>query len=134
MPRALVNQSNMKQQITKHIGQQTSIVAVAPRWLHGPLAVLLQASQEASLSASAVTVRGLLKKGVRQQPDIVLVYADSRYDEASDQVRHLKTAWPLARCIALVEHARQRTPILQAGADDVLLQGASAKQLLEIIR
>ena len=134
MPRALVNQSNMKQQITKHIGQQTSIVAVAPRWLHGPLAVLLQASQEASLSASAVTVRGMLKKGVRQQPDIVLVYADSRDDEASDQVRHLKTAWPLARCIALVEHARQRTPILQAGADDVLLQGASAKQLLEIIR
>jgi DNA-binding NarL/FixJ family response regulator len=71
---------------------------------------------------------------VRQQPDIVLVYTDSRDDEASDQVRHLKTTWPLARCIALVEHARQRNPILQAGADDVLLQGASAKQLLEIIR
>jgi DNA-binding NarL/FixJ family response regulator len=124
----------MKQQITKHIGQQTSIVAVAPHWLHGPLAVLLQASQEASLSASAVTVRDLLKKGIRQQPDIVLVYTDSRDDEASDQVRHLKTIWPLARCIALVEHARQRTPILQAGADDVLLQGASARQLLEIIR
>jgi DNA-binding NarL/FixJ family response regulator len=134
MRRALVNQQNMKQQITKHICQQTSIVAVAPHWLHGPLAVLLQASQEASLRASAVTVRDLLKKGVRQQPDIVLVYTDSRDDEASDQVRHLKTTWPLARCIALVEHARQRNPILQAGADDVLLQGASAKQLLEIIR
>jgi hypothetical protein len=63
MRRALVNQQNMKQQITKHICQQTSIVAVAPHWLHGPLAVLLQASQEASLSASAVTVRDLLKKG-----------------------------------------------------------------------
>ena len=124
----------MKQQITKRIDQQTSIVAVTPRWLHGPLAVLLQASQKASLSASAVTVKDLLKKGVRRQPDIVLIYTASRDDEASDQVRHLKATWPLARCIALVEHARQRTPILQAGADDVLLQGASAKQLLEIIR
>jgi DNA-binding NarL/FixJ family response regulator len=124
----------MNQRITKHIDRQTSIVAVVPRWLHGPLEVLLQASQEAILSASAVTVRDLLKKGVSQQPDIVLVYTAGHDDEASNQVQHLKNAWPLARCIALVENARQRSPILQAGADDVLLQGASAKQLLEIIR
>jgi DNA-binding NarL/FixJ family response regulator len=124
----------MDQRITKHIDRQTSIVAVVPRWLHGPLEVLLQASQEAILSASAVTVRDLLKKGVSQQPDIVLVYTAGHDDEASNQVQHLKNAWPLARCIALVENARQRSPILQADADDVLLQGASAKQLLEIIR
>jgi DNA-binding NarL/FixJ family response regulator len=84
--------------------------------------------------ARAVAVSGLLSLEVEDPPDLVLLHAAEQAERACDQVRRIKAAWPATRCIALVEGSRQRELIQAAGADEVLLKGASPKRLTDVVQ
>jgi len=105
-----------------------------PVRLQDAYSTFLRAIPEVKVVACAATVQALLSLVVEQSPDLVLLEADSHDTQASDQVRRIKTAWPTARCIALVEHTRQRALVQAVGADAALLRGASPKRLLKVIK
>ena len=102
--------------------------------------MLLLAIPNVELTACVKTVPSLLsqeslcaadKEGA---PTLVILYAASRDDSASVQIREIKQAYPGTRCLALVDAGRQRPPALEAGADKVLLKGVPAAQLSAAIR
>ncbi len=123
----------MKQNESHSIERLTTVAVVVPVRLQDAYSTFLRAIPEVKVVACAATVQALLSLVVEQSPDLVLLEADSHDTQASDQVRRIKTAWPTARCIALVEHTRQRALVQAAGADVALLRGASPKRLLKVI-
>ena len=123
----------MKQNESHGIERLTTMAAVVPVRLQDAYSTFLRAIPEVKLVACAATVQALLSLVVEQSPDLVLLEADSHDTQASDQVRRIKAAWPTTRCIALVEHTRQRAWVQAAGADAALLRGASPKRLLKVI-
>ena len=104
---------------------------VAPDRLQEPLAVLLQAAPSGILWASATTVAALLALPIAQPPDEVLLYVCET--QAVDLIQDIKCAWPDVRCIAFVDHTRERIAAEEAGADAVLLQGSAPRRLLETL-
>ena len=101
---------------------------VAPAWLHEPLSVQLQAAPGVRLWASTTSVTTLFWAAIEPPPELVLLYASSQ--EAAGQVRELKSAWPETYCIVLVEQAKLEPIALEAGADEVLLEGRAPHRLL----
>ena len=116
------------------IGRPAIVAAVVPDWLQAALAVLLRAEPDVRLIACTANVQTLLLLALEQTPDLVLLDADSHDERAGDQVRRIKTAWPDARCLILVNGPRQEAKAREAGADEVLLKGASARRLVTAIR
>jgi DNA-binding NarL/FixJ family response regulator len=123
----------MKQNEFHGIERLTTVAVVAPVRLQDAYGTFLRAIPEVKLVACAATAQALLTLVVEQSPDLVLLEADGHDTQASDQVRRIKTVWPTARCIVLVEHTRQRALVQAAGAEVALLRGASPKRLLEVI-
>lgn len=67
-------------------------------------------------------------------PDLVLVYADGRDEEAAEQIRRLRARWPGCHLITLVEHNGQREMAMAAGASQVMMKGVSPGRLLKTIQ
>ena len=111
-----------------------TIAAVVPVWLQDALAVLLKSEQDVRLVACTATVQTLLLLSLEQAPDLVLLKTDEHDQRATDQVRQIKAIWPASRCLVLVEHNRQGGLLRAAGADEILLTGSPAPQLLASIR
>jgi len=107
---------------------------VAPAELQQAYCVLLEAMTGVRLAGCVTTVEALLSLAGEQPPGLVLLEADSRDGFAGDQVRRIREAWPTVHCVVLVERAGQQELALEAGADVVLLKGASPKRLLDAIR
>lgn len=120
--------------MTNRIESLITVAMVAPAGLLDAYCVLLQAAAEVKVVACATTVQALLQIAIEQSLHLVLLDAERRDEQVSEQVRRIKAAWPTARCIVLVEHARQEELVRKAGADVVLLKGASPRRLLEIIK
>ena len=125
---------DMKWDMTHRIESTITVAVVAPAALRDAYCVLLEAAAEVKVVACATTVQALLQMAVEQPLDLVLLDAERRDEQATEQVRRIKAAWPTARCIVLVEHARQEELVQKAGADVVLLKGIYPKRLLEIIK
>lgn len=112
----------------------TIVAIVASVWLQHALIVLLHAIPELKLTACTATVRVLLSLDLEQIPDLVVLDAHEQDERAGDQLRRLKSAWPATRYIVLVEHNRQKALMRAIGADEVLLKGVSADQLMAVIQ
>ena len=110
------------------------VAAVVPVWLQDALAVLLKSEPTVRLIACTATVQTLLLLSLEEIPDLVLLDAAEQDEDTSHQIRQIKAVWPTSRCLVLVEDNRQRTPIQAAGADEILLKGATPQQLLTHIR
>lgn len=123
-----------EQDVSGKPGFPTTVIVVAPQWLKAALSVLLLAVPDIQLVAHVTDVSALAFIEIDKPPDLVVLYADIRDDVAREQVRQLKALWPGACCLVLVDLVRQGVALQQVGADEVLLKGASARQLSEAIR
>lgn len=103
----------------------TRVAVVAPVLLQNAFSVLLQAVPNMNLVVCS-TVQ-------EQPPDLVLLDANKHDRQACNQVRQIKTSWPTTRLLVLIEYTRQQALVRAAGADVVLLKGASPKRLLNVI-
>ncbi len=112
----------------------TNVAIVAPVWLQNALMVLLHAEPDLKLVACTATVQVLLSLDLEQSPDLVILEANEQLERAEEQLRRIKTAWPTSGCVALIEERRQSALIRAAGADEILLKGATPEQLLNAIR
>lgn len=64
-----------------------------------------------------------------EQPDIVIVDADLFDEDTVDWVATIKQEWNGVRCLVVAGRLAQFHPLLDAGADKVLLKGFSAAEL-----
>lgn len=109
------------------------LVAAVPDRLQAAMAVLVGSEPNIHLIAASADIQTLLLLHLDQPPDLVLLEVDEDDKEASRQIRRVKAVWPQARCIALVELARQREPVRAAGADIVLVKGVAPRRLMSVI-
>jgi DNA-binding response OmpR family regulator len=63
------------------------------------------------------------------QPDLAILDAQLLNESTVDLVRSIKLESSGIRCIVVTERLAQFQPILEAGADEVLLKGFSAAEL-----
>jgi DNA-binding response OmpR family regulator len=69
-----------------------------------------------------------------QRPDLVIVDASLSGQDITEFVRTMRRAWNGVRCLAVADRLGQFQPLLDAGADRVLLKGFSAAELAEAIK
>ncbi len=109
------------------VGDHT-VAIVAPQWLQDGLAVVVKSIPHLRLVASTGSVATLLSLDLAREPDVIILAVDAPQAKASDQVRHLRFIYPQARYLVLVQEPAQTDHVRAAGADAILLQGASAEQ------
>ena len=63
------------------------------------------------------------------QPDMVIIDAHLFGEDTTDWVAAVKQEWNGVRCLIVAERLAQFQPLLDAGADKVLLKGFSAAEL-----
>ena len=68
-----------------------------------------------------------------RQPDVVLMDASMPVMDGLEAARLIKARWPAVRVIVLTIHTGLRAEALAAGADDFLVKGCPAGELLATI-
>ena len=67
------------------------------------------------------------------QPDVVLMDASMPVMDGLEAARQIKERWPAVRVIILTIHSELRAEALAAGADEFLVKGCPAGELLAAI-
>ena len=80
------------------------------------------------LVACTGSVQSLLLIDLERAPDLVVLAVDAPDVKASNQIRQVKFVYPHARYLVLIQELAQSASARVAGADETLLQGASAEQ------
>jgi DNA-binding NarL/FixJ family response regulator len=119
----------MDEEKRAHLRPSTCVAIVAPVWLQNALLVFLHSAPELKLVACTATVPVLLALDLEQIPQLIILETDKRREQAQEQIRRLKAAWPASNVIALIQHNSLRALMQAAGADEVLVSGTSPEQL-----
>jgi DNA-binding NarL/FixJ family response regulator len=103
--------------------------------LRGSLRVLLTSLSRIGSVKVASDVSSKLVEVGDTPPALVLLALDSSYADAETLVtfHQIKSTWPGARTVVLVEDERQYQAVQTAGADSVLFNGLRAAELLKKI-
>jgi DNA-binding NarL/FixJ family response regulator len=115
-------------------GDDRTIAIVAPQWLQDGLAVVIKSIPHLQLIACTGSVQILLLLDLKHAPDLVVLTLDKPDIKASDQIKQVKFIYPYARCLVLIQEPAHSTSVHAAGADETLLQGASAEQFCMAVR
>ncbi|MGD8491262.1 MAG: hypothetical protein PVI68_19805 [Anaerolineae bacterium] len=70
---------------------------------------------------------------LKRNPELVLFSVAGPEIKHLAAIRMIKTRWPVARCIALVDTVAQEQPATEEGAEAVLVKGARPEVLFERI-
>ena len=106
-----------------------SIAIVAPQWLQDGLAVVITTIPRLHLVACNGSINTLLLLDLKCSPDLVVLTVDSSESKDRNPIRQAKLVYPHAHYLALIQDSAYHTRALAEGADETLLQGASADQL-----
>lgn len=104
------------------------IVANAGRWQDG-LQVLLRTIDGLNLIGSAESSAAALSLIAANSPLVIVLDFNLPNDEAWTLLKHVKSDYPQARCLALIESETQKQLVQAAGADGVLLAGFNLEML-----
>jgi DNA-binding response OmpR family regulator len=122
-----------KSKAMRESGKQESIMRVVIVAESGRLREGLQVMLDSFLALETVSTveDGLaaLEAMRRDQPDMVIVDADLFDEDTADWVAAIKQGWNGVHCLVVSGRLAQFQPLLDAGADKVLLKGFSAAEL-----
>jgi DNA-binding NarL/FixJ family response regulator len=104
------------------------VAVVAPLWLQDGLAVVIKAIPRLRLVACTGSLQSFLLIDLDRAPDLVVLALDARDAKAGNEIRQAKFVYPNARYLVMIQEAAQNVSARAAGADETLLQGASAEQ------
>lgn len=110
------------------------VAIVAPQWLQDSLAVVIKTIPRLQLIACTGSINTLLLLDLKRSPDLVVLTVDAPDTKDRDRIRQVKFVYPDARCLALIQDPAQIAIVLAIGADETLLQGASAEQFCAAVR
>jgi DNA-binding NarL/FixJ family response regulator len=105
-----------------------TVAVVAPQWLQDGLAVVIKTIPYVHLVACTGSIHVLLSLDLERSPDLMVLTVDAPDVKASNQIRQVKFVYPHARYLVLIQEQEQSASARAAGADETLLQGASAEQ------
>jgi len=105
-----------------------TVAIVAPQWLQDGMAVVIKTIPSIHLVACTGSIHVFLSLDLERSPDLVVLTVDAQDAKASNQIRQVKFVYPQARYLVLIQEQEQNISTRAAGADDTLLQGASAEQ------
>ena len=111
-----------------------TVAIVAPQWLQDGLAVVIKTIPRLQLVACTGSLNTLLLLDLERSPDLVVLTLDAPDANANNPIRQIKFIYPNAHCLALIQEPAQDAGALQAGADETLLQGASADKFCAAVR
>jgi hypothetical protein len=111
----------------------TPVAIVAPVWLQHALVVFLHSVPELKLVACTATVRVLLSLDLELIPNLIILETDKRYQQAQEQIRRLRSAWPASHIVALVPRGSLKALVQAAGADMALDSGIVPEELRQAI-
>ena len=111
-----------------------TVAIVAPQWLQDGLAVVIKTIPRLQLVACTGSLNTLLLLDLERSLDLVVLTLDAPDAKANNPIRQIKFVYPNAHCLALIQEPAQGTGALQAGADETLLQGASADKFCAAVR
>ncbi|HXV43447.1 MAG TPA: hypothetical protein VEC96_10310 [Anaerolineae bacterium] len=111
----------------------TCVAIVAPVWLQNALLVFLHSAPELKLVACTATVTVLLALDLEQIPELIILETEKRREQAQQQIKRLRAAWPNSSIIALIQHNSLRALMQAAGADEVLVSGTAPELLRQAI-
>jgi DNA-binding NarL/FixJ family response regulator len=114
--------------------QDRTVAIVAPQWLQDGLAVVIKSIPGLQLVACTGSINTLFLLDLEHAPDLVVFTLDTPDSKASIPIRQIKFIYPQARCLALIQNPAQSDSALATGADETLLQGASAEQFCAAVR
>jgi DNA-binding NarL/FixJ family response regulator len=115
-------------QSSHEVREGRAVAVVAPSWLQDGLAVVIKAIPRMRLVACTGSVQSLLLIDLERAPDLIVVAVDAPDVKASNKIRQVKFVFPQARYLVLLQEPAQNVSARAAGADETLLQGASAEQ------
>lgn len=108
------------------------IVAQAAQ-IRDSLLVLLRAIPQIETVSEAEDVASALALGPEIQPDLAVLDYDAAPDKLASDLAELRTAWPEARYLVLLDDEQDRRRMQPAGADVALVKGIRAATILETI-
>ena len=114
--------------------EDRSVAIVAPQWLQDGLAVVIKSIPNLHLVACTGSINTLLLIDLEHSPDLVVLTLDIPDTKANHPIRQVKFVYPQARCLALIQEVEQSASARAAGADETLLQGASADKFCAAVR
>lgn len=113
--------------------ERCAVAIVAPEWLQDGLAVLAKTIPRVRLVACTSSISVLLLLEFEHAPDVFVLSVDPSKGKATNQIRQVKFVYPRARYLVLIQEPVQSAVAHAAGADETLLQGASAEQFFAAI-
>jgi DNA-binding NarL/FixJ family response regulator len=108
------------------------IIAPSAR-IRDSLLVLLRAIPQIETVYQAEDGPSALAVGLQVQPLLIMVDYDLPENELRTTLRQIKSAWPQAQRLVLLDDEQDHRPAQEAGADHVLVKGVRAATVLETI-
>ena len=108
------------------------VVAQAGRTRDGLLA-LLKAIAQVQIIGLAKDVSSAHQLAIDHHPGLVLLDSSTCNGTLASAVDQIRSEWPEARCLVLVNNIHQQQRAKSAGADNVLLKGFAATRLFEFV-
>ena len=97
------------------------------------LRAVLALRPEIEIVGEAADSQEALRLVEEHRPDVVLMDARMPVMDGVEATRLIKERWPQVRVVVLTIHAAYRAAALAAGADDFLIKGCPAADLLRAI-
>lgn len=116
-----------------------NVAAVAPPRLKDAFVVLFESSPTINLLSCAKDMETLFSEARNGKPGVAFLYVTDDQCELDDgeipidQISQIKATWPDCCYIALVDQRATAEAALAAGADTILLKGASPDRVLQTI-
>ena len=115
------------------VNEERTVAIVAPQWLQDGLAVVIKTIPHLQLVACTGSINTLLLLDLERSPDLVVLAIDAPYTKDRNPIRQVKFVHPHARYLVLIQEPTQSAGAHGDGADETLLQGASAEQFCEAV-
>jgi len=109
--------------------QGNAVAIVVPTWLQNGLAVVIKAIPGTRLVACTGSVQSLLLIDLDRAPNVIVLSLEGPDSKAIDQIRQVQFVYPHSRYLVLLQQPAQSAAARAAGANETLLQGASAEQV-----
>jgi DNA-binding NarL/FixJ family response regulator len=110
--------------------RESILIVARPGRLRDALRALLATLPQLEIVGQADNGFSALKLVAERRPSLILLDTTLLDDEVKALVSQVKANWPQTRCLVLADNSRQQQVAKSAGADEVLLKGYPAANLL----
>jgi DNA-binding NarL/FixJ family response regulator len=114
------------------MGKMAAIVT-KPGSVRNSLHALLTTLPQIEGVAEADRLSTLFRMGAKVKPDLVLIEADLIRTCLQKELRTLRSTYPQAQCIVLVENDEERHLAESTGVDAVIFKGFRAAKLMKTV-